>query len=295
MRIASVSDLHIDFAENRHALVQLAAAIHEGQAELVIVAGDVSHVDEHISLTLRALKVAAPQVAYLPGNHDLWLSEGENNSWDRYRKTLPALVAAEGAYYLPTAPLILGSAAVVGTTGWYDYSLLRPEYTEVVVAEALRAKQWQGLRWSDDVHINFRDEYGGQMSDECVSRCMERELSEQLADVCSGTHVSHVIAVTHFLPFRESLGPSRGMPWDYFDAFMGSTSLGDVIVNCSKVRHVIYGHSHRPRACEVNGVVVRGTPLGYPRERQGIANELIAKRSIGWIDLSTDQAYSHLR
>ncbi|MEM7674454.1 MAG: metallophosphoesterase, partial [Myxococcota bacterium] len=72
MRIATVSDLHTDFAENRGAVVKLAVAIHAGAADVVVVAGDVSHKDERIDRALRAFAEVAGQVAYIPGNHDLW-------------------------------------------------------------------------------------------------------------------------------------------------------------------------------------------------------------------------------
>ena len=72
MLIASVSDIHTDFPENRDALVKLATEIYTRGADLVIVAGDVSHKDDRITRALRAFKEVCEQVAYIPGNHDLW-------------------------------------------------------------------------------------------------------------------------------------------------------------------------------------------------------------------------------
>lgn len=291
MRIASVSDLHVDFAENRDALVRLATAIHRIGVDLVIVAGDVSHVDDHIARALRAFRVAAPCVAYLPGNHDLWFvrrdagTDPEVDSWRRYRKDLRALVEAEDCHYLPAGPLELGRIAVVGSTGWYDHSLLRPELRSSVDPVALESKQLGGAVWSDARFAVFRGLDGAPMSDEAVARRMESELAAQIEDVDANPDIEHVVVATHVLAFREALGPPKGLPWDFFDAFMGSTRLGDVVRSSKKVRAAIYGHTHRPGAFVIDGIQVHGTPLGYPRERRGIAPDTIPDRAIGWIEL----------
>lgn len=285
VQIASVSDLHIDFAINRNILVQLAAVIHARGADVVIIAGDVSHVDEHIAVAVRAFKVVAPHVVYLPGNHDLWLLNGGNNSWDRYRSTLPEIVQNEGGHYLPDAPFVVDQLALAGTTGWYDYSMMRPEYAEIISPEAVRQQKWKGIKWSDAKYTAFRDSSGELMSNESVARQMERELKAQLDELERRDSVKNVLVATHFLPFKASLGEAKGLPWDYFDAFMGSVSLGDTILSSTKVRHVVYGHTHRPNELGIEGMTVRGTPLGYPRERRHLSEDEIIERAIGWVEL----------
>lgn len=291
VRIASVSDLHVDFAANREALVKLATAIHREKADLVIVAGDVSHVDDHIARALRAFRLAAPKVAYLPGNHDLWfvkdnaVEDPEVDSWRRYRTDLKAIVEGEDCHYLPSHPLLLGPVGVVGTTGWYDHSMLRPEVRAEVSDEALAAKRLGRAQWSDGRFAVFRDAQGRPMSDIDVARVMEAELEAQLESVETDPEIEDVVVATHVLGFRQALGPAKGMPWDYFDAFMGSTELGRIVKTSKKVRAAIYGHTHRPGRFEVGTVQVYGTPLGYPRERKGVDPEALPERAIGWLDV----------
>ena len=291
VRIASVSDLHVDFPENREVLVRLATEIHRAGADLVVVAGDVSHVDDHIARTLRAFRIAAPRVAYLPGNHDLWFArkhaeeDPDVDSWRRYREDLRVLVEAENCHYLPAQPLYLGSVALVGTTGWYDYSLIRPEVRTHVGEAALREKRWAGAEWSDARYAIFRDASGGRMSDPEVAKRMEEDLVEQLDAVDRNPDVQDVVAATHVLAFAEALGGPKGLPWDYFDAFMGSRGLGEVLRRSPKVRAAIYGHTHRPGRFDLHGIHVHGTPLGYPRERRGIPRPDVVTRSIGWLEL----------
>ena len=146
VRIATVSDLHTDFAENREAVVKLAVAIHEGRADVVVVAGDVSHKDQRIERALRAFGEVAPKVAYIPGNHDLWYDvplaadRPELNTWHRYRRELKAICESADAHYLPSSPLVLGRTAIVGTCGWYDYSLMAPAFRAQVDDAALGPK-----------------------------------------------------------------------------------------------------------------------------------------------------------
>ena len=290
MRIASVSDLHIDFAENRRALVQLATEIHRGQADVVIIAGDVSHVDAHITAALRAFKLAAPTVVYLPGNHDLWIHVDETDSvvrdtWDRYRNTLKHLVEDEGGHYLPSGRLQLGSSAIVGTTGWYDYSFVRPEHREVLTPSKLAAKQWAGMGWTDARFIAFKDAAGELMTDTAVARVMEDELQVQLKEADNDPGIQDILVATHVVPFAQSLGPAKGLPWDYFDAFMGSTRLGELIQSSPKVRAAVYGHTHRPQRLTIGRVEVFGTPLGYPRDRKKIDPSTLGEHAVGWVEL----------
>ena len=292
MRIASVSDLHVDFAKNREAVVQMATAVHRRNADLVIVAGDVSHVDDHIAKVLKAFRLAAPHVAYIPGNHDLWFarrdarSDRSLDSWQRYRHDLKLLVESEGCHYLPAKPLRLSNMALVGTCGWYDYSMLAFGHREQFGEEAIKAKTWDGAIWSDGHFVVFRDEHGELMGDEAVARVMERDLEAQLSDVDMDPEVETVVVATHVLAFRAALGSTASkMPWAYFNAFMGSTRLGDIVRSSKKVRAAVYGHTHRPGRFDVGDIQVVGRPLGYPKERKDEPEQLLIQNHVAWIDI----------
>lgn len=291
MLIASLSDIHTDYPENREAVVRLAAEIHARRADVVIVAGDISHKDDRISRALLALREVAPRVVYLPGNHDLWFdvplaSEREDlDTWHRYRVDLEALARAAGAHYLPSGPLVVEGVAIAGSCGWYDYSLA-PEWLRTTVPEGtLEKKQLDGLMWSDARFIAFRDPARRLMSDAEVARIMEAELAGQLAELEARGDVEHVVVATHHQPFYEVVSRTGKLHWEFFNAFMGSVGLGEVIRRSSKVKAAIYGHTHVIGSHAVGSLRVFGTPLGYPRERKGLsAEELVASR-IGWIEL----------
>ena len=291
MRIASISDIHTDFAENREVLVKLAAEIHRLEADVVIVAGDVSHKNDRIERALVALSYVAKRVAYIPGNHDLWFdvphapSRRELNTWDRYRSELRELVERIGAHYLPASPLVIDRVAIAGTCGWYDYSLAPEPIRASIGEEALAAKMFGGVMWSDARFIAFRGRDGELMPDAEAARTMEHELAAQLDAIDGDPAIDHCIAVTHHLPFDDVVTHTGTLPWEFFNAFMGSSELGRIIQRAKKVRNVIYGHTHLVGETWIDQLRVFGTPLGYPRERKGLSLEEVLATRIGWIEL----------
>jgi predicted phosphohydrolase len=285
MRIASVSDLHIDHPANRPALVDLAGAIHAGGADVVVVAGDVSHVDAHITGVVQSFRVVTDDVLYVPGNHELWQVDGPIDSWRRYREDLRRVVEDAGGHYLPHAPFVSEGVAICGTCGWYDHSFLLPEFRRGVDEASLRDKTLDGMTWSDAHYVAFRDDEGRLMSDAQVARVMESELRGQLRELDADPLVRSVLAVTHHLSFSEAVQRTGTLPWEFFNAFMGSRGLGDAIRSSAKVRSAVYGHTHNPGRFVVDGVHVLGTPLGYPMERRGQSKDDLIRTRIGWIEL----------
>jgi predicted phosphodiesterase len=289
--IASVSDLHTDFEENREVLVKLAASIYERSPSLVIVAGDVSHKNDRIDRALRALSHVAERVAYIPGNHDLWFDvpfapgRRDLNTWVRYREELRDVAAAAGAHYLPAEPLVLHNVAVVGTCGWYDYSLAPAAIRTSIGDSALASKQFGGVLWSDARFIAFRDDEGELMEDRAVARAMERDLEVHLSLVSTRADVEHAVVVTHHQAFDEVVHHTGTLPWEFFNAFMGSSALGRVIQGAPKVRAAIYGHTHIVGDHRIDDLRVFGTPLGYPRERKGMSLDDVIRSRIGWIEI----------
>jgi len=289
MRIASVSDLHLDHAANRELMPALAAEIHRYGADLVVIAGDVSHLEVWIERAIRSFQVVAPRVAYVPGNHDLWQApeqlERGANTWARYRDDLRALVTDLGAAYLPSEPLRLGTVAVAGTCGWYDYGFMLPEHRELMTPERGRTKRWERYQWSDANFVAFRGSNGDIMSDHDVVEVMLAELAAQLEALQEDVEVEQIFVATHHLPFDELVLRSGTLPWEFFNAFMGSPRLGALLSEYSKVRSVVYGHTHRGRQLQRGNMVVMGTPLGYPRERADLSREEVIASRIGWWDL----------
>ncbi len=290
MLIASVSDIHTDFPANRDAVVRLATEIHDRGADAVIVAGDISHKNDRIDRGLRAFRAVTETVAFVPGNHDLWFDvpnasqDASLDTWHRYHVELKDLAETAGVHYLPAAPLVLDSVAIVGSCGWYDYSLALPSVRASVGEETLKKKEMGGVRWSDLRFIAFRDQDGGLMDDPAVARAMERSFEAHLVAMQSAPNIQEIIAVTHHLPYAEVVSRTGTLPWEFFNAYMGSQGLGEIMSRCDKVKTAIYGHTHIVAEHDIQGIRVYGTPLGYPRERGGLSDADVVGTRIGWVE-----------
>jgi len=293
MRIASVSDIHLEYKSNRELFFKIAAEIGARGADLVLVVGDVSHIDELIVRSIRVLARQAERVAYVPGNHDLWVDRpGEDvqndsgfNTWERHDQHLKAMIESEGGHYLPAAPLRMGDIAVAGSCGWYDYSFLQPDFRSQIPELALREQTLDGMQWGDRTRTAFRDTDGRLMSNPEVARRMEDALHAQLSALERDPSVERVVCATHHQQYEQTVRRAGTLPWEFFNAFMGSSRMGELIDQHSKVEHVIYGHTHALGDHRVGVRRVFGTPLGYPRERKGISDEEVLRTRIGWIEL----------
>ena len=58
--------------------------------------------------------------------------------------------------------------------------------------------------------------------------------------------VGQIVVVTHHLPFKEAV-VLKDRQFNFFNAFMGSTRIGDLIDRYEKIKTVIYGHNHKSR------------------------------------------------
>jgi len=75
MKLWAISDLHLDFEENRLALKELPP--HYKQ-DWLIVAGDIGHRPADLDFALDHLQSHFAQVIWVPGNHDLWTASPDD-------------------------------------------------------------------------------------------------------------------------------------------------------------------------------------------------------------------------
>lgn len=71
MRVHAVSDIHVDYPQNLKWVLGIDR--YEYQADVLLLAGDVS---EDLMLLERVLRGCAERfakVVFVPGNHDLWV------------------------------------------------------------------------------------------------------------------------------------------------------------------------------------------------------------------------------
>lgn len=280
MKIAYISDIHTDAGPLGHtAAVVLPQAVRQVNPDLFIIGGDVA---SKLSVVRRFLKnftdIVYPKL-FIPGNHDIWVSSTEeagHSSKEKYRRLLADVCGETGFHYLPGNPILTDGIGFAGTIGWYDYSFRNKELDQLISESAYRRKHYQGRVWNDRRYARWRE------PDDEIAREMAHDLDADLG-VLDG-QCERIVVISHHLPFAEMVKRSGEAKWDFFNAFMGSEGLGQVILRHPKVILVLTGHTHYRLDAMVEGIRVVTSPLGYTRERHGEPEQII-RQSILIIDI----------
>ncbi len=281
MRILITADLHYNIPRSRKPAEMLAQRVCETGGDVLVLAGDIAGADEApLRECLRMFEAFSGQKFFVPGNHSLWCRPGEN-SMDRYERLLPKLAAEEGFCLLDHSPTVIGDVGLVGSIGWYDYSMREEnlgiplafyeakvtpgaadylaEHRPLVEAHRDQLTESQlalGARWMDGVHVKL------PMSDEEFVEYLCDKLSRQLEQL--GEKVSRIVAVLHHLPTIQLVPADRPPRFAFAAAYMGSTRFGDILASCPAVTDVYCGHSHWPgrqRIGDMNIVNIGSTYL----------------------------------
>ncbi len=266
VNVYALSDLHVDYADNRAWLDALLREDYRNDA--LIVAGDVSDDLVLLERTLSDLKAAFAHVCFVPGNHDLWLRDGEaRDSFEKFRRVLRCC-ARVGVH---TGPARLTGAQevawVVPLFGWYAL----PEEGEDTLYVPGSGRELFRSVWADRRRVRWPA--GGP-------RPVERFLD--LNEAHLRDYDAPVISFSHFLPRRGLLRPTPAELERYaalperhkrrvrfnFSRVAGTRGLERQLRRLGARVHV-YGHQHRNRERTIDGVRYVSHCLGYPHERAG--------------------------
>jgi 3',5'-cyclic AMP phosphodiesterase CpdA len=276
IRLAVTSDLHVE--HHPAAIPLLAEAIRGAEADVLVVAGDLTADLDELERTLAALRPCARAAVFVPGNHDLWCRKDGPDSRQRYDVLLPERARRAGFVPLGAdAPPTLFGHRFVGVTGWFDYSLRARELDETLTPAHYEKGRYGLLQWSDKLRVRWPGDDGALLDDVGICDAQVRSLAAQVALVGD----EPVVAVTHHLPFAELVTTRGELPWDFLNGFMGSARLGEALAAAPGLRLVVSGHTHFRKDVEVTlgERVVRAltSPLGYPREYKHLGQDLPAR------------------
>ena len=282
MKVFITADLHYNVKRSRDPARRLIAQINASGADVVILVGDTAgHELEILGECLHLFDGFAGRKLFVAGNHELWSHQAD--SWDRYVRRIPQVVAEAGFHYLDEAPLVCGDLAFVGSMGWYDYSFryhdleIPARFYEAKIgpaaAERLRkyrhlmarsddvseAARRIGTRWMDGAYVTLPH------SDVEFNRLLAEKLDRHLDSLPD--QVGQVVACVHHLPFSE-LVRRRGDPsWDFASAFLGSDCFGEVLLRHPEVSHVYCGHSHQRGRIRKGGLECINVGATYRHKR----------------------------
>lgn len=248
MRVFAVSDIHIDYEENRRWLHHLSR--RDYREDLLILAGDVSHVTALLVEAFQALSRRFLAVCYAPGNHDLWVQG--NNSPDSLAR-FEQIRQLTNDYGIWMEPADFDSISIVPLFGWYDYSFGQPS------ADLRRAwMDYSACRWP----AGFDE---AAITDHFVSM-NEPFLATENQTLISFSHFLPRIDLMPFLlpPERQGLYP-----------VLGSARLETQIRQLGSDIH-IYGHSHINMRNYKDKTVYINNAFGYPYETRTTAKKLVS-------------------
>ena len=265
MRVCCFGDIH--YYGVRKDLERLARNVGGicSEADAAVIVGDITssgnlgYLEEVLGVVRRAIE--SLPILVIPGNHDIYVlpdevSKGINSLLKV--SMFNSLVEKLGCVAPMKKPYIVGSTAFVGSIGWYDYSFA-PDYLGLSL-EDFRTKAFGLYVWADKDYVRL------PFSDEEFTLHLLNMFEEHIKKIYNS--VEKIVAVLHHLPFRKLVKYELRPEWGYFSAFMGSEAFGHVIKKYSKVKLVLYGHSHdgvETGVCkEVEGIKCYNCATPYP-------------------------------
>lgn len=292
MLIAHTSDLHLSEVDNLEEVARaVVKEVRARRADVFLIAGDIAITPEDYRDALSILVNAAPHVAIVPGNTCLWVDRdvGDYDSLEKLNKLLPQIATETGVVPLWKKPLMLGSLAIVGTYGHYDYSF---GVSELMSRELMELHRFNGKQRPDAQKQRW-DKFsrGGNVSetftdDRLVAEEMRIRLELQLQEMAiKHKKITKKIAVVHTAPFKEGIVYRGEDELDVFNAFSGSERLGEVLA-LHDVRYCVFGHTHIPVEFEVQGVRCVNSGLGAfsPGGKKGASPREYAEKVVRFVD-----------
>ena len=272
MRLFAVSDLHLDYEENRDWLKQLSDTDYNN--DVLLLGGDISDDVSLIQECFEQVSKRFGKIFYVPGNHDIW---DPGKSFEHSLAKFHYLLSLADEYGISTQREILCLSGdglnktdvqkrtsldirsdrflkgtlveetlleIVPLFSWYDFSFGEPTLLLNRSWMDFRRCHWPAqLKTTEDICQHFL------------------ELNE--SKLYSSDH--QVISFSHFLP-RIDIMPAR-IPQKYRVVYpvLGSHSLEAQVRMLGSTTHV-YGHSHVQVDTVRDGVRYLNSAVGYPNE-----------------------------
>ena len=236
MKLNILSDLHLGFGAMDRPI---------NDAEMVVLAGDISRPREAISW---ALKFEKP-VLYVPGNHEFY-----GSSIDGALEELRHLSKGTQVQVLDNREVVMGAVRFLGTTLWTDFELFDgPQKRTAAKAEAQRLMR-------DFSRIRVR-EASAEVFTPDDSASLFRRHAAWLEGRLAAVHAGPTVVITHHAPSRHSIHPR------FADSLLNACFVSDAahLMRADRVSLWIHGHTHDSFDYCVSGTRVVCNPRGYAR------------------------------
>lgn len=256
-RLAVISDLHLNKIKTQSAFKAIISElVQEFSIDVLILPGDLTAgAGQTIVLVRELIDELAIPVYYVPGNHELWNRFNGLSTNDIYQLFLDDPNCLCGQIVdLP------GGCKLLGDMHWYDYSYADHERFSL---EQFERKMLRGSRWQDAYYVDWG------RSDQDINDLFLNKQKELLATLEN----EKLIYVSHMINHPNFSVPSRRFElWGFFNAFLGSRKLYDLI-RAIKPEIAICGHVHHRKSFTEDGILYLCACLGYPKEWRYLATE----------------------
>lgn len=258
MRIAATSDLHFDLIrteQDRQDLEQLTISLKAEHPDVLVIAGDTVGLGwPKLPQILETFTGVAPERLIVLGNHEYWSADRDTY---KHLDALSEIIQASGFHLLDNTPKIIDDVGFAGNCGWYDYSFAQnnpPPNT------SYELKMFQGdIIWNDAFMVRL-----GRTDPEYSVELL-RNLENHLFEL--ERRVERIVAVTHLIGFPEMAIPFKENPlYNFINAYLGSISLGEMLLRHPKVKYHLCGHTHRRFRVEKNHLVSINVSSDYHRK-----------------------------
>lgn len=276
MKIIYTSDLHVDISENNNKIIDyLVDYVIENKPDIFIIAGDLANTSNEIDKSLYRFKSINCRKVFIPGNHDLWieskskLKDGFDSSY-KYEIELPTICSNNDFIYPVKEPFIFENMAIIGTVGWYDYSLRDKRLDTKYHISDYDIGEFGNMYWSDfNSSIWLVDRKNSdwkirkkKMKNHEIFQKVFNQFNEVYYKLPSS--INNIILVMHTAPHQNCI--IRKEQPDPFDAYEGSDKYLEFIEKNITDRNVLLvcGHKHKKLDIKINSQIrILRAPFGY--------------------------------
>ncbi len=249
MIVGTISDLHFDMHDDSEEVVKkFVNILSKIEIDVLLIAGDITENVETTINIVDCINEKLPfEVYYVPGNHDIWNKQSKFTTkaiYEQYKQHDRCLVNKVKQ---------VKGYNIVGDIFWYDYSYAnKNKYSN----EQLEEKQLNDKRWKDKLYVNWKS------SDKLISEQMNAKLMEKIEKLDG----QKTILVSHMINHPKFCVPVENREiWGYFNAFLGSKSLYDIIKK-HNIKLAICGHVHYRKTINQQDTTFICSCLGYRSE-----------------------------
>ncbi|GEM_PF-456774 len=296
MRVAYTSDVHADITLNNGRIIPyLVNRVNEIKPDIFVIAGDISNTLKSMDGTLKLFSELSCLKVMVPGNHDVWIESNNSlrkgkDSFYKYRHAIPQACSQNGFLYPITETYVIDNIAIIGNIGWYDFTLADSKLSSTYnIMDYVRGTFKEGI-WNDTKYAIWLKNSDSPNWKERLKTFSNNSLFELLFNEFKNTvqkipdDIRKILIVMHTAPFKECIIP-KDEP-SPFDAYEGSSQIGEFIETISKDREisVICGHRHQKLFLDMGNIKLYRSPVGYLDKSQ-TDYERIAREVIGVFEM----------